>query len=399
MRILQLCNKAPYPANDGSSIAIYNMALGFIENNAELTLLTVNTKKHFKPDNAVPGSFREKSNYTSVYRNADVTAMGALLNIFSNQSYFISRFYFKDFENKLVEILKAKTFDVVHIEGLFMTPYIPVIKKYSQAKITVRTHNIEHMIWERMIANEKNPLKKKYLQLQNRRLKKFETSILPAVDGIVTITGEDKKYLELMGIKNRYLVSPTGVDLGNYTLSTARPDPNSVFHFGSMDWMPNVEAVEWFLEQVWKKHFAGSSDLRFYIAGRNMPDHLKNPGMENVTVIPDVPDNIAFYNSKELMVVPLLSGSGMRIKILEGMAMGKAIVSTSIGAEGIPVTHNENILIANTADEFAKAIHDLTTNPELKQKLEKNSRAFIASQFNNSVLVADVLKFYQSLLN
>ena len=96
LRVLQICNKAPYPSNDGSSIAIYNMAQGLIENGVKLHLLTINTKKHFKPDNEVPVSFKENSNYFSVFQNTDTSVFGALLNLFSTKSYFVSRFYFKD---------------------------------------------------------------------------------------------------------------------------------------------------------------------------------------------------------------------------------------------------------------------------------------------------------------
>ena len=130
-----------------------------------------------------------------------------------------------------------------------------------------------------------------------------------------------------------------------------------------------------------------------------MPAAIKGYPCPKVNLAPDVESNVNFYNSKEIMVVPLLSGSGMRIKILEGMAMGKAIISTSIGAEGIPVTPGENILIADTPEEFAKAIKEVFANRDLKQKLEKNARIFVAEQLNNKKLVGDVLNFYQSLMN
>ncbi len=107
MRVLQISNKAPFPPNDGSSIAIYNMGVGFIANDVDLHVLTINTKKHFKSDEDIPQDYKTKSHYQSVYENTDVSAVGALLNLFSSDSYFVSRFYFKDFENKLIEKLKA----------------------------------------------------------------------------------------------------------------------------------------------------------------------------------------------------------------------------------------------------------------------------------------------------
>ena len=129
-KVLQIANKAPYPANDGSSIAIFNMAQGFIENDIPLHLLTINTKKHFKADSEVPQDFKSKSHYASVYGDTNTSAMGAFFNLFTGSSYFVSRFYFKAFEKKLAETLKSQTFDIIQIEGLFMGVYIDIIKKY-----------------------------------------------------------------------------------------------------------------------------------------------------------------------------------------------------------------------------------------------------------------------------
>jgi hypothetical protein len=104
MRVFQICNKAPYPPNDGSSIAIYNMGEGFISNLAHLQVLAINTKKHFKEDKNIPEHYQTKARYRSVYRDTGVTVTGALLNLFSDKSYFVSRFFFSEFENAIAEI-------------------------------------------------------------------------------------------------------------------------------------------------------------------------------------------------------------------------------------------------------------------------------------------------------
>ncbi|HEX7413282.1 MAG TPA: glycosyl transferase family 4, partial [Bacteroidia bacterium] len=174
MRLLQLTNKPPYPPNDGSSIAVYNMSCGLLTNQVDLTLLSINTKKHFKPDDEIDIDFKTKSKYQSVYHDTDVTVMGAFLNLFSNQSYFVSRFYFKAFEERLISILNEKEFDIVQLESIFLGDYIPIIRNHSKAKITIRTHNAEHLIWQRIIANEKSLVKRKYLLLQADRLKIYE---------------------------------------------------------------------------------------------------------------------------------------------------------------------------------------------------------------------------------
>lgn len=397
MRILLLTNKPPAPPTDGSSIAMYNMAAGFIANGVDLTLLTINTKKHFKPDAGVDPGFKKKSNYTSVYRNTDVSIAGALMNLFSDKSYFASRFYFKEFEEKLVEVLKKKDFDVIQLESIFMGEYIPVIRKHSRAKIVVRTHNIEHVIWSRMIENEKNAAKKKYLSLQNARLKIFEYWVLKEADAIVPITSVDQKYFESWNIQKPYFSSPTGLLLEKYKVDHTKEAPLSVFHFGSMDWMPNEEAVLWFVNEVWSKVMAKQPQAKFYMVGRGLSPKVKSIEVPGVVVVGAAGSPQEVYYSYQVMVVPLLSGSGMRIKLIEGMAYGKAIVSTSIGAEGIPVTNGKDCLIADDPQSFADAVVELLNNSTRKETLENEARSFAEKNYDNTTLVKQLLNFYKTL--
>ena len=399
MRILQISNKAPYPPNDGSSIAVYNMAKGFIQNNVDFHLITINTKKHFKSDALVPMDFKKKSHYISVYKNTGIKPIGAILNLFTNESYFVSRFVFKEFERELISCLNKLEFDIVQIEGIFMAPYIPLIRKLSKAKITIRTHNAEHVIWDRLIQNEGNRLKKQYLQLQNKRLKKTEIELLGIADAIIPITPTDKIIFEELEIKSNYFISPTGIDIERYQINYSKEKPATFFHLGSMDWMPNIEGVDWFLNEVYHPYFKNNETVTFNFAGRFMPKRFFEQSSKNLNFTGSVEDNISFYNQHDVMLVPLQSGSGMRIKIIEGMAMGKAIISTSIGAEGIPVTHLENIIIADNPKEFADAITTLCKNDELKQKIKKNARSFIQDHFDNKYLVNQLLNFYTKLCN
>jgi len=397
MRILQLTNKPPAPPNDGSSIAMFNMAAGFIANGADLTLLTINTKKHFKPDSGVDAEFKKKSHYQSVYRNTDVSIAGALVNLFSRRSYFASRFYFKEFESKLISILKEKEFDIVQLESIFMGDYIPAIRAHSKAKIAVRTHNIEHMIWKRMIDNEKNPAKKQYLSLQNARLKLFEYDILKKCDAVVPITTVDMDYLKSWGISKPFFASPTGLLIEKYKVDHTKEAPLSVFHFGSMDWMPNEEAVLWFAENVWAKVLEKVPHAKFFIVGRGVSERVNSLEIPGVEVIgkSELPEKV--YHDYSVMVVPLLSGSGMRIKLIEGMAYGKAIVSTSVGAEGITVTNNKNCMLADTADTFAGAVTTLLTDAAKREAMQVEARSFAEKNYNNTLLVNELLNFYRTL--
>lgn len=397
MRILQICNKAPYPANDGSSIAIYNLASGLIENDVDLTLLTINTKKHFKPDDSVPVDFKQKINYKSIYKNTNPTALGAFINLFSSHSYFVSRFYFKEFETVLSDILSKQKFDIIQLEGVFMGVYIPSIKKYSNAKVILRAHNIEHQIWSRHLKSEKNPLKKIYLQIQNNRLKKFELKIINTVNAVVTITEIDEANIKLINPKKQTFTSVTGINLTEYKFADKPQYPNTLFHFASMDWLPNEEAVTWFIEKVWPNVISKNPNTRLVLAGRGMPQKFKKMASDTITIIEKVNSSSAFYHQYDIMLVPLLSGSGLRIKLVEGLAYGKAIITTSIGAEGIPYENKKQMIIADTANEFSEAVIHLLQNPQLKDILQINARKLAEEKFDYKKVAKELIGFYKNI--
>jgi glycosyltransferase involved in cell wall biosynthesis len=398
MRILQLCNKAPFPANDGSSIAISTLAQGLADNGMEVHVLSINTKKHFKPDQNISAALKQKTNYQSVYKNADTSALGAFLNLFSSQSYFVSRFFFKEYEEVLIKKLQTNSFDIVQLEGVFMATYIPIIKKYSNAKIVLRSHNVEHQIWERHLLSEKNFLKKMYLTIQNNRLKGFEINTCNKVDAIVTITDEDKKNISSICPKTPINTCLTGVNLEEYKQVLQSKNPNTLFHFASMDWMPNIEAVDWLVTHVWNTIVKQQPEATLILAGKGMPERIKKLNSKHIIIIDDVIDAVAFYNTYDIMLVPLWSGSGLRIKLVEGLAYGKAIITTSIGAEGIDYEKNKHLLIADTSEEFASAILSLISNSTLKLNLQKAARNLAEKHFDYKVNAAKLIAFYQSLV-
>jgi polysaccharide biosynthesis protein PslH len=397
MKILQLCNKAPYPPNDGSSIAITALAEGLADNGVDVHLLAVNTKKHFKPDEKIPNEFKQKTHYQSIYKNTNTTVFGAFANLFSTTSYFVSRFYFKEFEAKLIETLKNTTFDVIQIDGVFMCTYISTIKKYSSATIVLRAHNVEHQIWERHLDNEKNSAKKIYLSVQNSRLKKFELNAFNLVDAIITITDDDKKNISNISNQSNIYTCLTGINLNQYQPVIKALQPLTVFHFASMDWMPNIEAVDWLLKDVWPIVLKQIPNANLVLAGRGMPEKFCKLSSSTLQVITKVNDSKEFYKTYDIMLVPLWSGSGLRIKLVEGMAYGKAIITTSIGAEGINYQKNKDLIIADNADAYADAIISLLNNQTIKEELQQSARNFAEKHFDYKKLASDLIDYYMTL--
>lgn len=399
MRILLLCNRVPWPPTSGGAIASVNIIKGLHQLGHSLHLLCLNTKKSFVSKEETPDLFKELDSYRAVYINTDIDPIGALYNLlFSKESYHISRFHSKAFSEKLIYVLQNFKFDVIQLEGLHISIYLPIIRKYSKAKVVLRAHNIEFLIWERLAAAEKNPLKKWYVSLLAQRLKNYELAVMNKFDAIVPITEYDAQTFRELSCTVPLHVSPTGLDLDDYQIDTSAAEFPSVFHLGALDWMPNLQALEWFLAEVWPKIHAQNPSLKFYIAGRNMPNSIKSLQVAGVEVVGEVEDAKVFMSSKSIMVVPLLSGSGMRIKIIEGMALAKTIVSTSIGAEGIAVENGKNILIADDADAFAEAVLRCVKDRDFALNFGNNARKLIEEKYSNLSLVKQLAAFYENEL-
>lgn len=402
MKILLLCNKAPYPPNDGSSIAVYSMAEGLREAGANITVWALNTKKHFKEDKAVPEHIKKNWNYFTFFADTTPSVPGALKNLFfSNESYFSERFFISEFNQKLIEKLNQEKFDIIQLEGLFMGNYLPAIRRYSKALISYRAHNVEFKIWERMMRNSQNPIKKLYLGIQTRRLKKFEKKVLDGVDLLVPITDTDEKNIQhIFNFQKPSIPIPTGLWNEQFKLLPVKNTPFTLFFFGAMDWMPNVEAARWLAEDIFpaiRKKIPGALCI---LAGRFMPKAIKKlKNTDGLVLMEEVKNNLEFYENGTIMTVPLLSGSGLKIKMLEGMALGKCIITTSIGAEGIHGTHGIHYFIADRKEDFISIILHLYEKPDIIKNVGANARKFVTEHYNMKILGKRLVDFYTQFLN
>jgi glycosyltransferase involved in cell wall biosynthesis len=374
------------------------MSLGLTSQHIDLHLFTLNTKKHFKAESEIPIDFKNKTHYTSFSIDTSPTILGAALTVLTNKSYFISRFYNKVFEKKIIQFLKQEHVDIVQIEGLFMCSYIPIIRKHSSAKIVLRSHNLEHLIWERHIQQTTSPLKKWYIKIENRKLRKYEINAFSEVDAVIPITPKDAFLIKQL-CKTPIHIALTGTNIDDYEVKKSLDfDAFSLFHFGSMDWLPNQEAVDWFLINCWEKIKKAIPNSKFVIAGRNIPDKYKQLKDTSILIEENVPTSAEIYNKYNIMIVPVLSGSGLRIKIVEGMCYAKAIVSTTIGAEGIECELNKDIVISDSSKDFSNSIINLLKEKDKREQMERNARNFAIKRLNYEPIAKNLVAFYQQLI-
>ncbi len=399
MKILQVTNKVPYPTKDGGAIATMNLTRGFSLLGHQVTILSMNTAKHHISVDEIPEPIKDLANFKLVDVPARIYALSALWNLlFSRKPYNAVRFISKAFKAELKTTLEENTFDIIQLEGLYVCPYIPIIRKYSSAKIVYRAHNIEHEIWERTALNSRGA-KKWYLKILTRRIKKFEIRLLNDYDLIVPITERDGKLLNNLGNSKPSHVSQTGIDSSVLIPNAKNLEHPTLFHIGSMEWTPNQEGLVWFMDNCWSGIHKKYPELNFYVAGRNAPLWLqKKLEAPNVVFEGEVQDAYEFMNSKSIMIVPINSGSGMRIKVIEGMALGKPIVSTTVGTEGIATTSGKNIIVANTPADFNSAIFELIENRDYFDSISRNAIEFIHEKFDNLTSASKLIDFYKKYI-
>ncbi len=396
MKVLQICSKVPFPPTDGGTYAMHMITEGLMNNGVDVKVLAMRTPKlNKKPENTHP-DYASKTSFESEYIDTSVTGFGAFLNLLTSNSYNISRFISAAFEKKLVDVLHAGSFDIVQLETLYTSPYIETIRKHSKAKVVFRAHNVESSLWQRIASETKGPLKRAYLKLQSARLYKYESAILNQFDGIAAITSTDADALKALGCKKPIATIPFGISNAPQA-GSEQVEKDSIFLLAAMNWVPNQQGLDWFLDKVWDNVSKSNPALKFYIAGRFMPESLKQMQRKNVVVVGEVPDAQSFLASKNIMVVPLLSGGGMRIKIIEGMMMGKTIISTSIGAEGINYTSGKDILIADTPEEFANAISRCLQNDTFAKSIGEKATDLFKEKYNNDLIAKDLIRFYESI--
>ncbi|MFZ4463422.1 MAG: glycosyltransferase family 4 protein [Bacteroidales bacterium] len=386
MRFLFLCNKSPYPAREGGPIAMNSLISGLLKAGHQVKILAVNSDKYNVKPSDIPDEYQKITGIELIHIDLRIKPIPAFLNLFTGRSYHVERFISNSFNQKLSRLLQLEYFDVVQFETVFMAPYIETVRKYSKATLVLRAHNIEHLIWERTAKATTKPLKKWYLVNLSKTLKNYELSVLDQFDKIAAITPDDARFFALQ-TKKPVEAIPFGIDLDKYEFITLPPENPSLFHLGSMNWIPNEEGMKWFLDKVWPIVTIQHPDLKLYLAGRCMPDWLLKLQLTNVEVLGEVVDAKQFISSKSIAIVPLLSGSGIRIKIIEAMALGRAIVSTSIGAEGIMVSNEIDLLIADEPVAFAKAIHRLVLNPKHSAEMGAHARISIEEKYDNRKII------------
>ena len=396
MNILLLCNKSPFPPSEGGPMAMNSIVTGLLEAGHTVKVMAFNSDKYHVDIDSIPEDYRQKTRIEFIDIDLRIKLLEAFKNLFSDESYHVKRFVSDDFKNRLIEILEEEKFDIVQLEMIYMAPYIETIREHSDATIVLRAHNVEHLIWERIAKKTFFFAKRWYINHLARTLRKYEMGILNKVDGIAAITITDAAFFRRV-TATPVIDLPFGVDVDKFRPVFEVGEAPTFYHIGSMNWMPNEEGIRWFLKNVWDEVVDREPDAKLYLAGRNMPRWLLRTRKKNVMVVGEVSDAHEFVNQHNIAVVPLFSGSGMRIKIIESMALGKTVITTLVGAEGIQYTEFEDIIIADNEPKMVENICRLYKHPEEAEAIGLNARRLIEEVYDNKKIINRLEIFYNEI--
>lgn len=393
MKVLIIGSRIPWPLNDGGAIATYNLLKGLSELAIEVHYISLNTKKHFVDEATIAKEFSFLKAIKPFTIDTSISPIKALLNVFQTGSYNIDRFTSLEFRDSIQAYINENNFDLIHFEGLFVSKYIDLIK--TNTPTLLRQHNIEFHIWKTLANTTQFIPKKIYLNFLANRLEKFEKRIIQKFDAVVSITEEDNHFISTQNFKGLQCAIPAGIEIKEN--KEGKLDYHSIYHIGSMEWMPNQEAMAWFHNDIWPKVTVKNKLVKFYMAGKNMSDSYNAWNTNQFIVAGEVKDQEAFKSDKSILVVPLKSGSGIRIKTIEAMLAKKAIVTSSQGALGLPIKNNEHCLIADNSEQFAQAIISLTEDLDLRNKIAENGYHLALQNFSNQAVSKRWEEFYLTL--
>jgi len=296
--------------------------------------------------------------------------------LFSKHPYVLTRYRSATLREKIAELDRSGRFDLIVSD--FLTPAINFPGLRFRTPTVLFQHNIESQIWRRLAREKTNPVARAYFSGQFGRMRRAERELSAGFDGVITVSPEDSSFSRNhYGLTNVLGAVPTGVDTDYFRPpASPRPEAGPIAFLGSMDWMPNVECVQHFARDILPRIRERHPNRRFRIIGRAPSPAVRRLAAEDpsIEVTGTVDDVRTHLDESSLLVVPLRSGGGTRIKIFEAMAQGLPVVSTTIGAEGLPVEHGRDILIADTPEAFSDAVVRLLDSPELARGLSENAR-------------------------
>ena len=406
MRILFLTPQLPYPPQKGTALRNWGLIAGLAAHHRVSLLSFLTPGQDASPAAALTAACARVETVPQPARPLSRRLRDLALTRHPDMGL---RLESSAFRNRLAAWLAQASFDVVHVEGIELAPYLDVIEAARPRPLVVfDDHNCEYLLQQRAFRTDlREPARwagAAYSFVQWRRLRHFEAQACHRADRVVAVSEADAAALRELVPGLRVTVVPNGVDTQAYRpevsslqspISSLRSPTSTLVFTGTMDFRPNVDAVLWFARRVLPRVRLSVPQAHFVVVGQRPHRRLDNLRRDPaVTLTGWVEDVRPYIAQAAVYVAPLRMGGGTRLKLLEAMAMGKAVVTTRLGAEGYPVTASRELLLADTPAEFAAAVVELLGAPERRAELGRAARAFVEQHYDWQAIVPRVEKVY-----
>jgi glycosyltransferase involved in cell wall biosynthesis len=379
-------------------MAMHAMIQGYHDAGWEVYLLSMHTLRHSVGHDVLKTLYPWLAGFETVDIDNRIKPIPTLVNlIFSRQPNHAARFFNISFKERLEHILRDFKPDVVQMESIFLASYLPYIREHGKVTTVLRLHNIEYQVWQRLARQVRNLPKKGYLNNLSKRIKNFEEAAWEDADVLLPITEVDAELVRKAGTNAKIVVAPYGIDMGIGNTQGSSEKWNG-YHIGAMDWLPNTEAIDWFLKDVWPGLHKEVPEFKFYFAGRNMPESFKRISIPGVSCMGEVENADEFIADKKILIVPLHSGGGIRVKILEAMARGKVVISTAVGMQGINAAAGKHYLLADDAKGFTDAVKWALEHKAEAEVLGRNAAQLVSEQYSQAAIMKSVIQGLESHL-
>jgi len=401
MKILLITHLLPYPPKGGVTLRNYNLLKETAANN-EIHMVTFYQRVHHEDDRALRDGIeeiRKLCKHLEVYPiPTDYNRLGwftlLFFNLFSLTPYSVWRYSSKKMTAVIKKIIREESFDLMELGTIALGNFSRLAPDLP--KVLVH-HNIESHLLQRRSKYYKNPLARLYVAYQGWKLKRYERKISAQIDYHTAVSQEDKNILLENCRDAKIEVVPNGVDTDYFQATNAPVIPNSLIYVGGMTWFPNHDAIRYFLEEIWPLVKAEIPDASLTHIGRQTTDEFeklarKDRSLRFLGFVGDIRPEIT---QAAVYMVPLRIGGGTRLKILDALSMGSAIVSTSIGCEGIDVTDGEDILVADDPQTFAQKIIHLFRHPEVREEMSRRARRTALEKYSWKIIAPKLENVYR----
>jgi len=400
MRLLVLSPTLPYPPTDGGRIRVFNL-LRQAAREFETTVLALETEP---TDVASLHLLREISiearliSFSSSPRTPPLSPRAVLRALWGDVPLTVGRYVLPAYRRALEALLASEPFDVVHVEMIHLAPYLGCIRRGTRAPVLLSTQNVDSDVWDRAAPHQPSRWRRALFRWQANVFRRMERRVGCRFDGITAASERDAALWRRVAGSCPVEVIDNGVDLEAYAVQPEAEEPNTCAFTASYDWLPNADAVVHFCSEVWPRIRQRVPNARFYAVGKEPPPSmLRWHGRDGVTVTGRVPEIQPYIAKASVYVVPLRIGGGTRLKILEAMASGKAIVSTPIGCEGLEVTPGRELLVAESPEAFAQSVVALMGDATRRRELGTHARRRVEERYGWEAIGARMNAFYRRL--